>query len=68
MQQLIGGQTLGLVEELLIAQLAERSSASHTYSSESPSGCVEPWSRRTEGTRAGLPARSSRGRYAQKGM
>ena len=28
---LIGGQTLGLLEELLIAQLAERSSASHAY-------------------------------------
>ena len=28
---LIGGQTLGLIEELLIAQLAERSSASHAY-------------------------------------
>ena len=28
---LIGGQALDLIEELLIAQLAERSSASHAY-------------------------------------
>ena len=44
---LIGGQAPGLIEELLIAQLAERSSVSHAYHT-----VIITWAGEARGTRA----------------